>query len=66
MPGILQSFSDAMVTAGIHPFYIYAAAIWLLLLAARSWHWRSPKYAHCETCGHAGAARNVVPGEPCR
>ena len=48
--------------SSFHPFYFYAAAIWLVLVALRSVWWRYRPTAKCNRCGAAGKVRNRLRG----
>lgn len=62
IPHFFHRLNETVLTHGFHPFYLYAAGIWLVLLGVRAWHWRRRRYVRCEVCGHEGYARNEVQG----
>lgn len=49
-------------TANFHPFYLYAASIWLSLVLIRSAVWRYRPAARCERCGASGKVHNQIRG----
>lgn len=46
----------------LHPFYYYAFAGWIVLLALRSAWWRYRPVAQCETCEAVGPVYNRLRG----
>jgi hypothetical protein len=45
-----------------HPFYFYAALIWLVLVVIRTLTWQYRPVAKCERCGAVGRVHNLIRG----